>query len=244
MTVCKVYGLYISDVLQQVEEVMKLFTMEKELRIIKNRRHFPVPKITPQGIKIENTKDKEKVLKAVDQEVCEILRAIRQNKENYKKEKEEAKNKKQQVKLKRQTNRSDFNFLTMSSSTPIRNNNTGTHTRPNQHKQTETAVHFDPNTIMLCLPPIDMTSNNGRYKPPVNNSIIQGAGSAPDDQLATNTTGVTSHNKPWRYNNGTNPPTCTNLQTCMSRSLSRNSFHNSPNSSDNRNGPTCFKCGD
>ena len=33
---CKVYGLYISDVLQQVDEVMKLLAMEKELRIIKN----------------------------------------------------------------------------------------------------------------------------------------------------------------------------------------------------------------
>ena len=41
------YGSYITDVLQQVDEVMKLFTMEKELRIIKNRGHFPVPQITP-----------------------------------------------------------------------------------------------------------------------------------------------------------------------------------------------------
>ena len=45
---CKVYRLYISDVLQQVDEVMKLFAMEKELRIIKNRGHFPVPEITPK----------------------------------------------------------------------------------------------------------------------------------------------------------------------------------------------------
>ena len=45
---CKVYRLYISDILQQVDEVMKLFTMEEELRIIKNRGHFPVPGITPK----------------------------------------------------------------------------------------------------------------------------------------------------------------------------------------------------
>ena len=45
VTACKVYGLYISDVLQQVEEVMKSFAMEKELRIVKNRGHFPVPKM-------------------------------------------------------------------------------------------------------------------------------------------------------------------------------------------------------
>ena len=49
VTACKVYGLYISDILRQVNEVMKLFTMEKELRIIKNRGHFPIPSITPQG---------------------------------------------------------------------------------------------------------------------------------------------------------------------------------------------------
>ena len=37
---------------------MKLFAMEKELRIIKNRGHFPVPVITPQGTKIETSQDK------------------------------------------------------------------------------------------------------------------------------------------------------------------------------------------
>ena len=45
---------------------MKIFCMEKELRIIKKRLHIPVPKITPQGIKTETNKDKEKVLKAVN----------------------------------------------------------------------------------------------------------------------------------------------------------------------------------
>ena len=52
VTACKVYRPYISDILRQVDEVMKLFCIEKELRIIENRGHFPVPKITPQGIKI------------------------------------------------------------------------------------------------------------------------------------------------------------------------------------------------
>ena len=47
VTACKVYGLYISDILRQVDEVMKLFAMEKELRIIKTRGHFPIPTITP-----------------------------------------------------------------------------------------------------------------------------------------------------------------------------------------------------
>ena len=72
------YGQYISDVLQQVGEVMKLFAMEKELRLINNRGHFPVPKITPQGIKIANNNDVDKVLGAVDAEVIEMIKAVRE----------------------------------------------------------------------------------------------------------------------------------------------------------------------
>ena len=52
---CKVYGPYITDILCQVDEVIKLFSMEKELRKIRNRGEFPVPKFTPDGIKIETT---------------------------------------------------------------------------------------------------------------------------------------------------------------------------------------------
>ena len=209
---CKVYSLYISDVLQQVNEVMKLFAKEKELRIIKNRGHFPVPEITPQGTKIENTKD---IDKALDKEVVEMIRAVRESEQNYEKEKEEARNKEQQVRLARQTNRSDFNFLTMNSSTPTRNNNMISQTSTNQ--QTETAVHFNPNTICHFYPTTDPTSCGDRYKPPANNSIIQGADSTPGGQFATSTTGVTGCNEPWRYNNGTNTATCTSHQTCTTR---------------------------
>ena len=90
VTACKVYGLYISDILRQVDKVIKLFSMEKELRAIKNRGHFPVPKITPNGMKIETTKDKENVLKAVDTEIEEMMKAVRRSEENYKREQEEA----------------------------------------------------------------------------------------------------------------------------------------------------------
>ena len=58
----KVYRPYIADILRQVDETIKLFSMEKELRVIRNTGHFPVPKITPRGMKIETTKDKDKVL--------------------------------------------------------------------------------------------------------------------------------------------------------------------------------------
>ena len=133
----------------------------------------------------------------------------------------------------------------MNSSTPIRNTNTAPQTRTNQHQHMETAVHFDPNTVCHFYPTTDLTSHSDWYKPPVNDSIIQGAGSAPGGQFTTNITSVTGHNELWRYNNGTNTATHTNPQTHMTRPSSHNSFHNnSPNSSDNRNGPTCFRCGE
>ena len=47
VAVCMVYGPYISDILRQVDEVMKTFAVEKELRRIKNRGHVLVPLITP-----------------------------------------------------------------------------------------------------------------------------------------------------------------------------------------------------
>ena len=43
---CKIYGPYISDMLQQVDMVITIFAMENELRNLKDRGHFPIPKIT------------------------------------------------------------------------------------------------------------------------------------------------------------------------------------------------------
>ena len=91
---------------------MKLFAMEKELRIIKNTGHFPVPQITPQGTKIEDTRDIDKVLEEVDREVFEMITAVRESEQIYEKEKVEARNKEQQGILASQTNRSEFTFPT------------------------------------------------------------------------------------------------------------------------------------
>ena len=149
---------------------MKLFCMEKELRIIKNRGHFPVPTITPQGTKIETIKDKEKVLKAVDGETVELIKAVRESEENYEREQEEAKNRDQQLRVTRQTNRADFDFFTMVNSTLIRNGNTRTD---------QPAVHFNTDTIHHYYPPTNPTTNGDHYEPPMNDSIIQGAVTVP-----------------------------------------------------------------
>ena len=215
---------------------MKLFAMEKELRIIKNRGHFPVPLITPQGIKIETLQDKKKVLDAVETEITEMIKAVRESEENYEREQEEARTRDQQLRLTRQTHRSDFNFLKMINSTPIRNGNT---------RADQPAVHFDTNTRHHVYPPTNPITNGDRYESPVNDSIIQGAGSAPGGQFAINMISTTGCNKPWRYNNRTNTAMHTNPQTCMTRPTGHNRFYNnSPNSSNNRNGPTCLKCGE
>ena len=42
-----------THIIQQLDEVMKILAIEKELRTIKNRGYFPVPHITPQDSKIE-----------------------------------------------------------------------------------------------------------------------------------------------------------------------------------------------
>ena len=221
------YGSYISDILRQVDEVMKLFAMEKELRIIKNKGHFPVPLITPQGVKIEPLQDKQKVLDAADTEITEMLKAVRESGENYEREQEEAKSRDQQLGLTRQTTRSDFNFLTMVNSTQIRSSNT---------RADQPAIHFDTNTICHFYPLTNPTTNGHQYKPPANDSILQGAGSTPEGQFVTGTIDATGHNEPWRYNNETNMATHTNPLGCTTRPSGHSSFHNnSPNSSDNRN---------
>ena len=85
---CKIYGPYISDIL--VDMVMTIFAMENELRNLKDRGHFSIPKITPHGIRIDNPQQAKKTLDAVDGELTQILKSIRESKEKYEKEKEEA----------------------------------------------------------------------------------------------------------------------------------------------------------
>ena len=155
------------DILRKVDEVMKLFAMEKELRIIKNRGYFPVPTITPQGKKIKTSDDKDKVIEAVEAEIVEMIKAVRESKENYEREQETAKNREQQLRLTRQTNRTDFDFLTMVNSTPIRSQNKPPQTGTMQHQRTEATVHFNTNTVCHVYPPTNPTTNGDRYEPPM-----------------------------------------------------------------------------
>ena len=226
---CKMYGPYISDILRQVDEVMKIFAMEKELRIIRNRGYFAVPLITPHGNKVETTRDKEKVLEAVDDEVTEMLTALKQSEENYEREQEQARIRDEQLRLARQTNRSDFNLVTLANSTPIRNDNT---------RSDQPGVHFNNKAIRHIYSANSMTSGDNQYEPPANDSILQGAVAAPTDQFATNATGTTDRNDLWRHNSGINTARHTATQGRATRPTGHKWFP------DGRNGLTCFKCGE
>ena len=89
---------------------MKLFAMEKELRIIRNRGNFPIPLITPQGTKIETRHDKDKILDAVDTEITEMIKAVRESEKNYEREQEEAKARDQPTKTGKGNHQVGFQF--------------------------------------------------------------------------------------------------------------------------------------
>ena len=148
---CKVYGLYISDILRQVDKVMKILAMKKELRRIKNRGYFLVPLITPQGDKIETSHDKDKVLEAVDEEITEMLNTVKQSEDNYKREQEQARIRDEQLRSARQTNRSDFNLATLANSTTIRRNSIRTD---------QPGVHFNTNPVHHVYSTTSMTSGD------------------------------------------------------------------------------------
>ena len=185
---CKMYVPYISDTTRQIEEVVKIFAMEKELRSIKNRGYFPVPQLAPGDCKIETSQDKEVLMREIDEIKVEMLNAIKESEENYKREKDQARIRDEQLRSTRQTSRSDINlYPTLANSTPIRNSNT---------RSDQLGVHFNTNPVHHVY---TTTSNGGnQYEPPENDSILQGATSSPVDQFAINTTDVAGRNEMWR----------------------------------------------
>ena len=58
----------------------------------------------------------------------------------------------------------------------------------------------------------------------------------------TDTTNAAGHNEPRRYNNRANTDTRTKLQPCTTNPSGLNGLNISPNSSDQRIGPKCYRC--
>ena len=151
--------------------MVKIFAMEKELRSIKNRGYFPVPQLAPGECKIETIQDKQVLMREIDEIAVEMLNAIKESEENYKREQEQARIRDEQLRSARQTSRSDINlYPTLANSTPIRNSNT----RPDQP-----GVHFNTNPVHHVY----ATASDGsdHYEPSKNDSIVQGATTSPMD---------------------------------------------------------------
>ena len=231
---CKMYIPYISDITQQLEEVVKIFAMEKELRSIKNRGYFPVPQLAPEECKIETTQDKEVLMREIDEIAVEMFNAIKESEENYKREQEQARIRDEQLRSARQTSRSNINlYPTLANSTLIRNSNT---------RSDQPGVHFNTNPVHHVYA---TTSDGGdQYEPPENDSILQGATSSPVNQFMTNATDVAGRNEMWRRNDAPNTSSNTINHRTATRPTSRNGLQNdnSPNTPDLRNSPTCFRC--
>ena len=229
------YIPYISDIVRQLDEEVKIFAIEKELRTIKNRGYFPVPHITPQDSKIESARDKDKVLETIDEIAAAMLKAVKQSEETHIREQEQARARDEQLRSVWQTDRSGFNYFTPTNSTPIRNDNARTDP-PGVHFNTNPTRHVYSTT----------SDGNDHYELPVNDSIIQTAVPTHTDQLTTNMTRATGRDTPWRRNDNTGTTTNTAMHRTSTGPTSRNGLHNniSPNSSDNRNGPVCFRCGE
>ena len=173
---CRVYVPYMSDITRQLEEVRKIFAIEKEVRTIKNRGYFPVPHINPQEEKIETAKDKDKILEKIDELATAMIQAARQSEENFARIQEQARVRDEQLRSVRQTDRSGLNFFAQANSTPVRNENQRT---DNQ------GVHFKTNPTRHVY---STTSDiNNPYEPPENDSIIQTASPLQPEQPATNT---------------------------------------------------------
>ena len=233
---CKMYVPYISDITRQIEEVVKIFAMEKELRLIKNRGYFPVPQLAPKECKIETIQDKDMLMKEIDEVAVEMLNAIKESEENYRKEQEQARIREGQLRSARQTSRSDINlYPTLANSTPIRNTNT---------RADQPGVHFNTNPVHHIYA---TTSDRGeQFEPPENDSILQGATSSPADQFTTNATDTAGCNEQWRRDNTTNIGANTFNHRTTTRPTSRNGLqtNNPSNPTDLRNGPTYFRCGE
>ena len=217
---CRVYVPYMSDITRQLEEVRKIFAIEKEVRTIKNRGYFPVPHINPQEEKIETAKDKDKILERIDEIATAMIQAARQSEENLAREQDQARARDEQLRSVRQRDRSGLNFFAQANSTPVRSDNPrpdnqGVHfkTKPTRHIYSTTSDDNDP------------------YEPPGNDSIIQTAAPLQTDQPTTSTTYLINRNTMWRHNNNTG----TTVGTHRTMSVM---------ATDNRSRPICFRCGE
>ena len=91
-----------------------------------------MPQLAPEECKIETI---QVLLSEIDEIVVEMLNAIKESEENYKREQEQARIRDEQLRSARQTSNV---YPTLANSTPIRNSNT---------RSDQPGVHFNTNLI-------------------------------------------------------------------------------------------------
>ena len=108
--------------------------MEKQLRGLKGTGHFPIPTTTLHGARIETPYQINEFLERIDKEIVNIVTTVRESNRDYEKEKERARIRDQQTQASRSIHRPEYNFLTLNSSTSIKNTGTTAfQTRGNQN---------------------------------------------------------------------------------------------------------------
>ena len=127
-------------------------------------------------------------MKEINEIAVEMLNAIKESEEKYKKEQEQARIRDEQLRSARQTSRSDVNLYPMlANSTPIKNSNM---------RSDQPGVHFNTDPVHHVY--ATMPKRGDQYEPPKNDSILQGATSSPVDQFVTNATDMPGRNEPCR----------------------------------------------
>ena len=102
--------------------------MENELRSIKGKGRFTVPTATPHGRSIENPTQTKAFLEELDKDIVEILQEVTAREAEYDRKKARAHVFQTQATT-HQSNRPEYNFLSMNqqTSTPIRSTNRTTY---------------------------------------------------------------------------------------------------------------------
>ena len=151
------------------------------------------------------------------------MNAVKESEYTYEKEQEAAR---LQARAARSTHRPEYNFPSLNSSTPIKN------TGITENRQTERTMHFNLNPSHNFYPLTELTGCTNQYEPPMNDSIINGAGTTPGVQSTTGKTKAPGRNKLWRNNGTGTVPQQHNLPPHMTNPTDRNGlFSDSPNSS-------------
>ena len=168
---------YIRDIMEQIEKGQSLFRVEREIRNRKGRGRLQVPCVTPKEKSINNVKQLQEFVEAVNDDLTTVIESVRQqedefesNQERIRKEEEE----KRQDQLQRNTRSTGMTFQNVTS-TPLRgepNRAQQSYQSSNQNRQANRGVFFKPNPTHHSYTQATDTNSNDEYEDLSNDSTI------------------------------------------------------------------------